>query len=116
MPDGHHFDLVDGHLVERHMGAESSWIAQQVNRHLRNDVAASQGGLVRGPDCGYQIFPDDPNQVRSLNFIYQYARKQLCPRNDALFNPPKYRLPYLWAAPAAGAMIGEKEFGLCQRT
>ena len=28
MPDGHRFDLVDGHLVERHMGAESSWIAQ----------------------------------------------------------------------------------------
>ena len=22
MPDGHHFDLVDGHLVERHMGAD----------------------------------------------------------------------------------------------
>ena len=64
MPDGHHFDLVDGHLVERHMGAESSWIAQQVNRHLGNYVAASQGGLVLGPDCGYQIFADDPNQVR----------------------------------------------------
>src|SRR2546425_11852292 len=64
MPDGHHFDLVDGHLVERHMGAESSWIAQQVNRHLGNYVAASQGGLVLGPDCGYQIFPDDPNRVR----------------------------------------------------
>jgi len=64
MPDGHRFDLVDGHLVERHMGAESSWIAQQVNRRLGNDVAASQGGLVLGPDCGYQIFPDDPNQVR----------------------------------------------------
>jgi hypothetical protein len=64
MPDGHHFDLVDGHLVERHMGAESSWIAQQVNRHLGNYVAASQGGLVLGLDCGYQIFPDDPNRVR----------------------------------------------------
>ena len=64
MPDGHRFDLVDGCLVERHMGAESSWIALQVNRHLGNYVATSQGGLVLGPDCGYQIFPDDPNRVR----------------------------------------------------
>ena len=63
MPDGHHFDLVDGHLVKRHMGAEPSWIAQQVNRHLGNYVAASQRGLVLGPDCGYQIFSDDPNRV-----------------------------------------------------
>ena len=64
MPDGHYFDLVDGHLVERHRGAESSWIAQQINRHLSNYVAVSQGVLVLGPDCGYQIFPDDPNRVR----------------------------------------------------
>ena len=64
MPDGHRFDLVDGHLVERHMGAESSWIALQINRLLGNYVATSQGGLVLGPDCGYQIFPDEPNRVR----------------------------------------------------
>ena len=64
MPDGHYFDLVDGHLVERHRGAESSWIAQQINRHLSNYVAVSQGVLVLGPDCGYQIFPDAPNRVR----------------------------------------------------
>ena len=64
MPDGHLFDLVDGHLVERHMGAESSWIALQVTRYLCNYVATSQRGLVLGADCGYQIFPDDANRVR----------------------------------------------------
>ena len=46
------------------MGAESSWIAQQINRYLGNYAEASQHGLVLGPDCGYQIFPDDPNRVR----------------------------------------------------
>src|SRR5205823_9168510 len=56
MPDGHRFDLVDGCLVERHMGAESSWIALQVSSRLCNYVATSQGSLVPGPDCGYQIF------------------------------------------------------------
>lgn len=64
MPDGHRFDLVDGYLVERNMGAELSWIAQQVNRHLGNYAAATQQGLVLGPDCGYQIFPDDTGRVR----------------------------------------------------
>jgi len=64
MPDGHRFDLVDGPLVERNMGAESSWIAQQTNRYLGNYAETSQHGLVLGPDCGYQIFPDDPNRVR----------------------------------------------------
>src|SRR5437764_3703856 len=56
IPDGHRFDLVDGCLVERHRGAESSWIALQVNHHLCLYVATSQRGLVLGPDCGYQIF------------------------------------------------------------
>jgi Uma2 family endonuclease len=64
MPDGHRFDLVDGHLVERNMGAESSWIAQQINHRLCSYAETSQHGLVLGPDCGYQIFPDDPNRVR----------------------------------------------------
>ena len=63
MPDGHRFELVDGQLVERNMGAESSWVAQQVNRRLGN-YAEAQQGLVMGPDCGYQIFPDDPSRVR----------------------------------------------------
>src|SRR5919197_156524 len=64
LPDGHRFDLVDGQLVERNMGAESSWLAQQINRYLGNYAEAAQQGLVLGPDCGYQIFPDDPNRVR----------------------------------------------------
>ena len=64
MPDGHRFDLVDGHLVERNVGAESSWIALQINRYMGNYAETSQHGLVLGPDCGYQIFPDDPNRVR----------------------------------------------------
>ena len=64
MPNSHGFDLVDGQLVERNMGAESSWVAQQVNRRLGNYAEAEQQGLVLGPDCGYQIFPDEPNRVR----------------------------------------------------
>lgn len=64
MPDGHRFELVEGQLVERNMSVESSWIAQQVNHRLCHYAETSRPGLVLGPDCGYQIFPDDPNRVR----------------------------------------------------
>jgi Uma2 family endonuclease len=64
MPDGHRFELIDGRLVERNMGAESSWIALQVNHYLCSYIATTRSGLVLGPDCGYQIFPDDPHRVR----------------------------------------------------
>ncbi len=45
------------------MGVESSWVAQQINRRLGH-YAEAQQGLVMGPDCGYQIFPEDPNRIR----------------------------------------------------
>ena len=49
MPDGHRFDLVDGHRVERNMGAESSWIAQQINRYLGNYAQTSPARSGPGP-------------------------------------------------------------------
>lgn len=64
MPDGHRFELIDGELVERNMGAESSRIAQIINRRIDNYAEERNLGLVWGPDCGYQIFPDDPDKVR----------------------------------------------------
>jgi len=64
MEGGHRYDLVNGQLVERHMGAESSRIAQLINQRIGLFADSQQRGLVWGPDCGYQIFTDDPNKVR----------------------------------------------------
>jgi Uma2 family endonuclease len=64
MEDGHCYDLVHGQLVERHIGAESSRIAQVINQRLGLFVDSHRLGLVWGPDCGYQIFADDPHKVR----------------------------------------------------
>src|SRR5688572_29427538 len=64
MADGHCYDLVHGQLVERHMGAESSRIAQLINQRLVLFVDSHCLGLVCGPDCRYQIFADDPHKVR----------------------------------------------------
>jgi Uma2 family endonuclease len=60
----HCYELIDGKLVERHMGAESSLIAAAVIFLLNQYVRAHQLGKVFATDCGYQIFPDDPNKVR----------------------------------------------------
>ncbi len=62
--DGPRYELVDGQLVEKFMGAKSARIAQVVNRHIDIYAEAHKLGLVFPPDCGYQIFPDSPGRVR----------------------------------------------------
>jgi Uma2 family endonuclease len=62
--DGHRYELIDGKLVERNMGAESSGIAANVIRIAGQHVHANKQGKFFATDCGYQIFPDDPKRVR----------------------------------------------------
>jgi Uma2 family endonuclease len=71
MPDGDLYELVDGRLVERHMGARSSFVASQLVRLLGNYCAANAAGWYWGPDAGYQCFPDRPSLVRKpdVSFI-----------------------------------------------
>ena len=64
MPDGHRYELIDGKLVERNMGAESSAIAANFIRITGNYSHAEKAGKVFATDCGYQIFPNDPGRVR----------------------------------------------------
>lgn len=64
MPDGHRFELVNGKLVERNMGAESSQVAANWIRLVGTHVQANKLGKVFAPDCGYQCFPDEEKKVR----------------------------------------------------
>src|SRR6266542_3108429 len=64
MEDGPRFELIDGKLVERHMGAMSSLVAANIIGILRQHVHPQKLGKVFATNCGYQIFPDKPNQVR----------------------------------------------------
>jgi Uma2 family endonuclease len=64
MPDEGRFELIGGQLVERNMGAKSSYIASRLNRLLGLVVDPGRIGLLFQSDCGFQIFPDDPNRVR----------------------------------------------------
>lgn len=64
MPDEKDFDLVDGQLVERNMGALSSWVGGAVLFEIALFLKDHPIGLVWGADNGYQCFPDDPSKVR----------------------------------------------------
>ena len=63
LDDWHRFELIDGQLVERNMGGQSSRTAQVINRLIDNYADNQRLGLVFTADCGYQIFTD-PHKVR----------------------------------------------------
>ena len=64
MPNGDDYELVNGELVERHMGAESSWIASNLIGLLALCYKGRVPGWVFMADCGYQCFSDDADKVR----------------------------------------------------
>jgi Uma2 family endonuclease len=71
MPDGDHFELVDGRLVELKTGWKSSWIAARLVYFLSNFCRAQSSGWIAGSASGYQCFPDAPGKVRrpDVSFI-----------------------------------------------
>ena len=64
MSDQGRYELLDGQLVERNMGAESSLLAEELRRLLGNYVRPRMLGRIFGPDCGFQVFQSDPERVR----------------------------------------------------
>lgn len=64
MSDAVDYELVDGRLVERPMGSESSAIAALVAALLIGYNKTHRMGHIFTADCGYQCFPDAPGKVR----------------------------------------------------
>jgi Uma2 family endonuclease len=71
LPDGDRFELVDGRLTERQMGAGSSYLGCRLSRLLGNYCESPFSGWVLGADASYQFLPDRPNLVRKpdVSFI-----------------------------------------------
>jgi Uma2 family endonuclease len=71
LPNSVSYELVDGELVERNMGFESSFVGGILFRLLANHCAANGLGMVLPADASYQCFPDAPNKVRKpdVSFI-----------------------------------------------
>jgi Uma2 family endonuclease len=64
LPEYGRYELIDGHLVERKMGARSSYTATNLLVLMGYFVRSNNLGLVFQADCGYQIFAEYPNRVR----------------------------------------------------
>jgi Uma2 family endonuclease len=64
MPDAKDYELVDGRLVERNMGAESSLIGTRLCSQIDRFCEEHDLGIVWGADNGYQCFPHAPGRVR----------------------------------------------------
>jgi Uma2 family endonuclease len=71
MPDGKSYELVDGRLVERKMGAESSLVGGELYLRLAPFCKERGMGKVWPSDNGYQCFPHDRSMVRKpdLSFV-----------------------------------------------
>ncbi|HWE39259.1 MAG TPA: Uma2 family endonuclease [Isosphaeraceae bacterium] len=80
MPDGDRFELVDGHLVERPMGAISSLVGAEILRLVGNYNREHRLGHVFGADGGFQCFPDDPGRVRKPDV--SFLRRGRLPREE----------------------------------
>lgn len=70
-PDEDRYELVNGRLVEKPMGAYSDNVSMCIVGHLFPHCHARKLGAIQGPDTGYRCFPDDPNKVRKpdVSFI-----------------------------------------------
>jgi Uma2 family endonuclease len=64
IPDGDQFELVDGRLVETHMGTEASFTGGVLHYYLYLHCDPPTRGWVFPADVSYQCFPGRPNLVR----------------------------------------------------
>src|SRR6516162_4998637 len=71
IPDGKCYELVDGRLVARNTGAESSEVDGNVYFQLRLFCRNHDLGIVWSADNGYQCNPHDPGLLRrpDISFV-----------------------------------------------
>ena len=64
MPDGDHYELIDGRLKEKPMGAESDHVALRLGSLLDQFCLRTKCGLVFGSQTGYRCFAGKSKLVR----------------------------------------------------
>jgi len=70
LPDAKGYELVDGRLVERQMGMESSKIALRIAFLIALYLEKQKLGELFGSDTSYQCFPQAPNDVRRADVSF----------------------------------------------
>ena len=79
VPEAVNYELVDGRLVERNMGMESSKIAARILFLIALYLHDRRIGELFGADASYQCFPDAPGKVRKPDV--SFVRSERLPGN-----------------------------------
>jgi Uma2 family endonuclease len=70
MPDGGHYELIDGQLKERNVSVLSSHVALKIGSLFLIHCEREKLGWVLGTDLGYQCFPWRPRRVRRADVSF----------------------------------------------
>jgi len=70
MPDGGHYELIDGELRERNVSVYSSRVAVKVSKILDNYCDQTGAGIVLESELGYRCFPWKPRRVRRVDVAF----------------------------------------------
>jgi Uma2 family endonuclease len=77
MPNGGHYELIDGELRERNVSALSNLIAWEISGILRGHCREHDLGWLFAADHGYRCFPWKPRLVRRADVAF--IRKERYP-------------------------------------
>jgi len=84
------YELLDGRLVEKKMGARASEVAANLIGEIRPFLKSMKLGRVFDSDCGYQVFGPNRNRVRKPDVSF-VARGRLpndeVPQGHIAFEP-----------------------------
>ncbi len=83
------YELVDGELVERVMGAEASWVAGKLHSLLEAYGESSKSGWSFVADLGYRCFDGRPKLVRKpdVSFVRRERLPGGLPKGDLRIPP-----------------------------
>src|SRR5436190_20951675 len=78
MPDGDRYELIDGELVEKDVGAKSGFVGGNIHRLLADHSYRARDGVAT-PETTFMGYPDDPEKVRKPDVAY--VRRERIPRS-----------------------------------
>ena len=74
-PDTKGFELIDGVLLEKNMGALAALVQTYIGELLSAYCRKTGAGWVFGSEGGYRCFPDFPDQVRKPDVSFVSAKR-----------------------------------------
>ena len=82
------YELIDGCLVERHMGSKSSEIGAIIVRRLGNHLEGKGTGRVYSSDLALHMYPDRPQNFRRADA--SFIRRERLPDGQSLEGDPYF--------------------------